>query len=102
MSGLQKKVDEQKDEETIINEFKNSKDYDLALASAGTLEIERCWIIAEKHIKTDPKANWASFIDEFLATKIVIEERKGEPEPFDGPSPSFLPTAPTSDNPDLA
>lgn len=91
MSGLQKQVDEQKDKETIINEFKNLKDHDLALANAGAPKIKRCWIIAEKHIKTNPKANWASFIEEFLATKIAIEEGKGGPEPFDGPSSSFLP-----------
>lgn len=40
--GLQKQLDEQNDEETIINEFKNSEDYDLALVNAGAPEIERC------------------------------------------------------------
>lgn len=97
--GLQKHIDEHKDEETVINEFKNSKDYDLALANAGAPEIERCWIIAEKYIKTDPMATCPSFIDKFLAAEKAIEEGKGEPEPFNGPSPSFLPAAQTSDNP---
>lgn len=101
ISGLQKKIEEQKVEESVINDFKKSKEYDLALANAGAPEIQRCWIIAEKHIKTNPLANWASFIDEFLTAKKAIEEGKGEPEPFYGPSPRFLPEVQLSDNPDL-
>lgn len=100
LSGLQKQIDEHRDEDTVIAVFKNSKEYDLALASAGAPEIERCWIIAEKHIKTDPIANWASFISEFLAAKRAIKEGKGEPEPFDSLNPSFLPAVPSFDNPD--
>lgn len=47
-------------------------------------------------------AKWGSFIEEFLATKRAIAEGKGEPEPFYGPSPSFLPVTQNSDDPDLA
>lgn len=104
---LQKEVDLLKNKlaetskDVVISEFKNSAEYDLALANAGAPEIQRCWIIAEKHIKTDPNANWGSFIDEFLAAKKDIEEGKGEPESFDGPSPSFLPAAPNTSSPEL-
>lgn len=101
VEGLRKKLAEQ-DKDAIISEFKSSKEYDQALANAGAPEIERCWIIAEKHIKIDPKANWASFIDEFIDAKTTIEEGKGKPEPFDGPSPSFILATLATDNLDQA
>lgn len=89
LEALQNKAHQDKD--AIITEFKSSKEYDDAIDNAGGLEIERCWIIAEKHIKTNPMANWDSFVTEFQAAKAAIEEGKGEPEPYDDPSPSFLP-----------
>lgn len=70
------------DKDVVISEFKNSAEYDLAHANAGAPEVQRCWIIAERHIKTDPNANWGSFIYEFIAAKKAIEEGKGEPKPF--------------------
>lgn len=69
-----KKLSDRKDEATIIVEFKMSPEYDEAIANVGAPEIQRCWLIAERHIKTDPYASWASFVNEFIATKISIEE----------------------------
>lgn len=60
------------------------------MANVGAPEILRCWLVAEKHINTNPLADWESFITEFLAVKATIEDGKGEPEPYDGPSPSFI------------
>ncbi|KAL8126339.1 hypothetical protein AgCh_013581 [Apium graveolens] len=78
------------DKEAIIAEFKKSKEYDMAIATAGAPDVPRAWVIAERHVKTDPTAHWGSFVHEFLAAKAAIEHRKGEPEPYDGPTPSFL------------
>ncbi|XP_074336794.1 uncharacterized protein LOC141673967 [Apium graveolens] len=78
-------------EAQVIEEFKRSEEYDRALANAGAPEIARCWLVAERHIKTSPEADWDSFVSEFIKAKEDIELGLGEPEPFDGPCPSFLP-----------
>ncbi|XP_074325967.1 uncharacterized protein LOC141677627 [Apium graveolens] len=76
--------------EAIIADFKASDVYDFEVAQAGVPEVRRSWVVAERHIKTDPFASWESFIQEFLAAKAAVEQGQGEPEPYDGPSPSFL------------
>lgn len=58
----------------------------------------RCWFVSEKHIKMDPYASWDSFIDEFVVAKKAIEDGKGEPEPFVGPRPTFIPAPPTQED----
>ncbi|KAL8105661.1 hypothetical protein AgCh_029458 [Apium graveolens] len=97
--GLAKEVERLKAElaakenlnkEAIIAEFKASDVYDFKVAQAGVPEVRRSWVVAERHIKTDPLASWESFIQEFLATKAEVEQGQGEPEPYNGPSPSFL------------
>ncbi|KAL8145178.1 hypothetical protein AgCh_003399 [Apium graveolens] len=97
--GLAKEVERLKAElaakenlnkEAIIAEFKASDVYDFEVAQAGVPEVRRSWVVAERHIKTDPLASWESFIQEFLAVKAAVEQGQGEPEPYDGPSPSFL------------
>ncbi|XP_074375166.1 uncharacterized protein LOC141716906 [Apium graveolens] len=97
--GLAKEVERLKAElaakenlnkEAIIAEFKASDVYDLEVAQAGVPEVRRSWVVAERHIKTYPLASWESFIQEFLAAKAAVEQGQGEPEPYDGPSPSFL------------
>lgn len=87
----------QKDEEAVISKFKQNEEYDQAIANAGAPEIERCWIIAERHIKTNPGANWATLVDEFLDAKDNIEKGPGEPEPYNGPTLAFLPRPPPRD-----
>lgn len=82
------------DEAAIIAEFKKSPAYDEAIAKARAPKVLRCWLVAEKHIKTDPYASWDTFIVEFVAAKKAIEDVKGELEPFDGPSPNFIPAPP--------
>ncbi|KAL8149144.1 hypothetical protein AgCh_006232 [Apium graveolens] len=77
----------------VIEEFKRSKDYDRALANAGAPEIARCWLVAERHIKTKPEADWDNFVSDFIKAKEDIELGLGEPDPFDGPCPSFLPSS---------
>lgn len=93
VASLKEQLSE-KDEEAIIAKFKQSDEYDQALANAGALEVERCWIIAEKHIKINPGANWTTFVEEFLNAKDNIKKGLGEPEPYDGPTPAFHPGPP--------
>ena len=102
IAELKKLLEERKEPETVIAEFRESKAYEDALAKAAAAEVVRCWNVAEKHIKTDPAANLQSFIELYLAAKDKIKSGGDEPEPYDGPSPSFLPSANPGDdaNPD--
>lgn len=84
----------EKDKEEIIAKFKQFAAYDQTIADVGAPEIERCWIVAEKHIKTIPEANWFSFVDKFLNSRDNIEKGLGEPKPYNGPNPSFIPGSP--------
>ncbi|KAL8105885.1 hypothetical protein AgCh_029619 [Apium graveolens] len=77
--------------------LRKSVEYDRAIANAGALEIACCWVVAERHIKTNLEADWDSFFEEFIKVKQLIEAGLREPEPFDGSCPSFLPpSAPDS------
>ncbi|KAK1356513.1 hypothetical protein POM88_022186 [Heracleum sosnowskyi] len=91
-------VENAKTRDAIITEFKGGPEYDQDVADAAAPEIQRAWIVAERHVKTDPNANWDSFVGEFLAAKLAIEEGKGEPQPFNGPVPSFLPASSNLDD----
>ncbi|XP_074325718.1 uncharacterized protein LOC141663795 [Apium graveolens] len=91
LAELQKQLSSVRPEFEVIEEFKKSGEYDRAIVNAGAPEIGRCWVIAERHIKTDPEANWDSFVEEFIKAKQNIDAGLGDPEPFDGPCPSFLP-----------
>lgn len=75
----------------VIAKYKASETYQ-EIANVEAPEVLRCWLIAERHIKTDPLASWDSFIEEFLAVKDKIEKGLGEPVPYNGPTPAFLPT----------
>ncbi|KAK1392112.1 hypothetical protein POM88_011168 [Heracleum sosnowskyi] len=86
-----------KTRDSIISEFKGGPEYDQDVADAAAPEIQRAWIVSERHVKTNPNADWDSFVGEFLAAKLSIEQGKGEPQPYDGPNPSFIPN---STNPD--
>lgn len=98
---LRKEIEGRRAEDVVIAEFKESEEHDQGLSNAAAPEIQWCWIIAEKHVKTDPNAFWGSFVEEFVAAKKAIEDGKGEPEPYDGPTPSFIRDAPVNDNPDI-
>ncbi|XP_074364997.1 uncharacterized protein LOC141706066 [Apium graveolens] len=91
LAELRKQMSAVRPESEVVAEFKRSEEYDRALANAGAPEIARCWLIAERHIKTNPEADWDSFVSEFIKAKEDIELGLGEPEPFDSPCPSFLP-----------
>lgn len=95
---LKKQLAEKRSEADIISEFKKSQEYDEALAAAGAPEVQRCWIISERHVKIDPYASWATFVKEIIAAKKVIEDGKGEPEPYNGPSSSFILAPPSEDD----
>ncbi|KAK1383958.1 hypothetical protein POM88_021693 [Heracleum sosnowskyi] len=88
-----------KSKEEIIAEFQKSAAYDQAIADAGAPEIYRTFVVAEKHLKTDPNACWESFIDHFVAAKKDIEDGLGEPMPYDGPNPFIIPAGPDSPQP---
>ena len=91
IAELKKLLEERKEPEKVIAEFRESKAYADALAKAAAAEVVRCWNVAEKHIKTDPAATLQSFIELYLAAKDKIKAVGDEPEPYEGPSPSFLP-----------
>lgn len=74
----------QQDKEAFIVEFKGSEEYDKAIANVGDPEILRCWIVAEKHIKTNHLADLDSFITEFLESllsKLLLKRARGSPNP---------------------
>ncbi|XP_074379149.1 uncharacterized protein LOC141720563 [Apium graveolens] len=97
LAELRRQMSVVRPEAEVIDEFKRSEEYGRALANAGAPEIARCWLVAERHIKTNLEADWDSFVSEFIKVKEDIELGLGEPEPFDGPCPSFIPpSAPDS------
>ena len=96
IENLKKQLEDRKEAEAVIADFKESKAYDEALSNAAAAEVIRCWTIAEKHIKTNPVANLNSIIDVYVEVKNNLASGRGEPEPYDGPSPSFIAPA----NPD--
>ncbi|KAL8145306.1 hypothetical protein AgCh_003483 [Apium graveolens] len=53
----------------VIEEFKRSEDYDKAMANVGAPEITHCWLVAERHIKINPEADWDNFVNEFIKAK---------------------------------
>ncbi|XP_063940768.1 uncharacterized protein LOC135149302 [Daucus carota subsp. sativus] len=91
IESLKRQLAERKEPTVVISEFKESEEYDRALADAGAAEILRCWTVAERHIKSDPEACFDSFCGLYVKAKEDLEKGLGEPEPFDGPAPSFLP-----------
>ncbi|KAL8114633.1 hypothetical protein AgCh_021479 [Apium graveolens] len=62
LAELRREMSVVRPESEVIAEFKRSEEYDRALANAGAPEIARCWLIAERHIKTNPEADWDSFV----------------------------------------
>ncbi|XP_017238027.2 uncharacterized protein LOC108211050 [Daucus carota subsp. sativus] len=91
IESLKRQLAERKEPAVVISEFKESKEYDCALADAGAAEILRCWTVAERHIKSDPEASFDSFCGLYVQAKGDLEKGLGEPEAYDGPTPSFLP-----------
>ncbi|XP_074327713.1 uncharacterized protein LOC141665627 [Apium graveolens] len=91
LAELRRQMSAVRPEAEVIDEFKRSEEYDRALANASAPEIARYWLVAERHIKTNPEADWDSFVSEFIKAKEDIELGLGEPEPFDNPCPSFIP-----------
>ena len=96
-TGLEKEVadlknllEERKEPKKVIADFRESAAYGDALAQAAAAEVVRCWHVAERYIKTDPEASLQSFVEHYLAAKDKIKSGKGEPEPYKGPSPSFI------------
>lgn len=84
-------VEQEKIGTDAIAKYKKSEAYDQEIADARAPEILQCWVVAERHIRMDPATNWDSFIDEFLTAKDNLEKGLGEPVPFNGPNPAFLP-----------
>lgn len=80
----------EQDEAKIIENFKVSEAFDQEVADAGDPDVLRCWLVAEKHIKTDPAVDWNSFIEDFLKAKDDIEKGLGEPAPYNSLNPAFL------------
>lgn len=48
----------------------------------------------------DPYAYWDKFVKEFITAMKVIEDGKGEPKPFVGPSPGFILAPQSQEDPD--
>ncbi|XP_017240837.1 uncharacterized protein LOC108213543 [Daucus carota subsp. sativus] len=94
---LKKELAEREPEKAVIEKYKKSEEYDKALAGAGIPEVIRSWKIAERHIKTDPKASFESFWQLFLKAKKDVEKGLPEPDFYEGPTPSFISSAATPD-----
>ena len=90
VGALKKTLEERKEAGVVIVEFRKSTAYADALNQAAAAEVIRCWHVSERHIKSDPGANLQSFIEAYLAAKDNIKAGKGGPEPYKGPSPSFI------------
>ncbi|KAK1401469.1 hypothetical protein POM88_001074 [Heracleum sosnowskyi] len=81
-----------KPEVDVIKEFQETDAYLQAVADAGAPEVLRSWKVAETLIKTNPEANWETFVEAFLAAKEAIERGEGEPECFQGPNSLIFPS----------
>lgn len=91
ISELEKELAARAPTDKVVSDFKKSEDYSAALAEADAAKIERCQLVAERHIKTDPEADWETFYDQYIVAEDVIAKGGPEPAPYDGPTPAFLP-----------
>lgn len=86
---LELKLESRKPEEEVIAAFKNSEEYIIALAGAAVVKLQRCWLVAERHIKTDVDSSW-------VAAEEAFDADGTEPERYDGPNP-VIPSVSTTE-----
>lgn len=91
VSELEKQLSAREPVKKVISDFKKSNAYRAALAEAAASKIERYWLVAEKHIKTNSTADWDTFCDQYIAVEDTVAKGGPEPEPYDGPTLAFLP-----------
>lgn len=91
---LEKEVEElkaelgaRKPECEVIDAFKRSSEYSTTLVDAAATKILRCWLVAERHIKTDPSSSWDKFIEHYIEAEEAFAKDGTEPEPYEGPNP---------------
>ncbi|KAK1360747.1 hypothetical protein POM88_045221 [Heracleum sosnowskyi] len=80
--GVRAELQSRKSEKKIIDEFRKSSKYSEELADVAAAKIQRCWVVAERHIKTDPRANFDTFCDLYVAAEETVANGGGEPEPY--------------------
>ncbi|KAK1365362.1 hypothetical protein POM88_040923 [Heracleum sosnowskyi] len=82
--GVRAELQSRKSEKKIIDEFRKSSKYSEELADAAAAKIQRCWVVAERHKKTDPRDNFDTFSDLYVAAEETVANGGGEPEPYTG------------------
>lgn len=87
VEGLKSELSIRKSEKDVIASFKASKEYEEELADAAALKILRCWLVTERHIKTDLDLSWDKFVELYATVEEILEKDGGEPEPYSGPNP---------------
>lgn len=86
-------------EAEVISEYKKSTEYGDAIAESAADKLLRCWIVAEKLMKTNPEASFDKFTDLYIAVEEAHDLDGSEPEPYSGPNPIIPPrTAPDNQN----
>ncbi|KAK1385086.1 hypothetical protein POM88_022821 [Heracleum sosnowskyi] len=84
--GVRAELQSRKSKKKIIDEFRKSSKYSEELANVAAAKIQRCWVVAERHIKTDHGANFGTFCDHYVAVQEAVANGGGEPEPYTGPA----------------
>lgn len=57
---------ERRPEKEVLDDFRKSDTYSQELATAAAKKIHQCWLIAEKHIQTDPEPSWEKLCPLFV------------------------------------
>lgn len=83
---LKTELGSRKPKDEVIDAFKQSTKYSRALADVAAKKLLRCWVVAEKHIKTDPESSWEKFIDLYIEVEEAFVKNGTEPEPYNGPA----------------
>lgn len=80
---LQIKLDESKSTESVIAEFWTSQEYFNKLGTKAAAKIARSWVVAEKLLKTNPKATWDLFRPLIIRAEQHFAATGEEPEPYE-------------------
>lgn len=83
----------------IIAEYKASQDYSEAVADVVAAKLLRCWLIAERLVKTNPEPTWDKFTDAYVKAESAFDADRTEPQPYDGPGLIIAPAVQIT-NPD--
>lgn len=83
VEDLKAQINMRRLEEDVIKELKESHAYTKALADTVALKITRCWVVAERVIKTIPGADWEIFVEKLLEAEALFKRDGIMLEPYD-------------------